>query len=67
MILLFLGGFQYAFLLIANNMIGLVPIDIKYILLIFVITALYCVVAIFAKRYYIKKYGEDCVLHGVYI
>lgn len=38
--------------------IGLVPISIKYILLIFVITFLYCIVASFAKKIYIKKYGK---------
>jgi Mg2+-importing ATPase len=41
-----------------GSLIGLVPIAIKYIFLIFAITALYCVVAIFAKKHYIKKYGE---------
>ena len=41
-----------------GNMIGLVPISIKYILLIFAVTILYCFVAIFAKKIYIKKYGE---------
>ena len=41
-----------------GNWIGLVPMDFKYIFMIFVITILYCFVAIFAKRIYIKKYGE---------
>lgn len=39
-------------------MIGLVPIAFKYIALIFAIAILYCFVAIFAKRVYIRKYGE---------
>ena len=39
-------------------MIGLVPIAVKYIFLIFVVTILYCFVALFAKKIYIKKYGE---------
>lgn len=38
--------------------IGLVPIGIKYICMIFVVTILYCFVASFAKKIYIKKYGE---------
>ena len=41
-----------------GNLIGLVPIAAKYILLIFAVTLLYCFVAIFAKKIYIKKYGE---------
>ena len=39
-------------------LIGLVPIDIKYIALIFAVTFLYCILAMFAKKIYIKKYGE---------
>ena len=39
-------------------MIGLVPIAAKYIFLIFAVTLLYCFVALFAKKIYIKKYGE---------
>ena len=39
-------------------MIGLVPIAAKYIFLIFAVTILYCFVALFAKKIYIKKYGE---------
>ena len=39
-------------------MIGLVPIAVKYIFLIFAVTILYCFVALFAKKIYIKKYGE---------
>ncbi len=41
-----------------GNLIGLVPIAIKYIFLILGITLLYCLVAIFAKKIYIKKFGE---------
>ena len=41
-----------------GNLIGLVPIAFKYILLIFAVTILYCFVAMFAKKVYIKKYGE---------
>ena len=41
-----------------GSLLGLVPIGIKYILLIFVVTILYCFVALFAKKIYIKKYGE---------
>ena len=39
-------------------LIGLVPIAIKYILLIFIVTFLYCILAMFAKKVYLKKYGE---------
>ena len=41
-----------------GNMIGLVPIAGQYIFLIFAVTILYCFVALFAKKIYIKKYGE---------
>ena len=41
-----------------GSMIGLVPIAVKYIFLIFAVTLLYCFVALFAKKIYIKKYGE---------
>ena len=39
-------------------MIGLVPMAFEDIVLIFGVTALYCVVAMFAKKVYIKKYKE---------
>src|SRR5699024_599492 len=39
-------------------LIGLAPIDIKYIALIFAVTFLYCILAMFAKKIYVKKYGE---------
>ena len=41
-----------------GSLIGLVPISMNYILLIFVVTFLYCILAVFAKKVYIKKYGE---------
>ena len=41
-----------------GNIIGLVPIAIPYILLIFAVSILYCFVALFAKKVYIKKFGE---------
>ena len=41
-----------------RNLIGLVPIAAQYIVLIFVVTFLYCILAMFAKKIYIKKYGE---------
>ena len=41
-----------------GNLIGLVPIAAQYIVLIFVVTFLYCILAMFAKKIYIKKYGE---------
>ena len=41
-----------------GTMIGLVPIAAKYIFMIFGVTFLYCIVALFAKKIYIKKYGE---------
>ena len=41
-----------------GDLIGLVPIAFPYIVLIFVVTFLYCILAMFAKKIYIKKYGE---------
>ena len=38
--------------------IGLVPIPLPYMSLIFGVPILYCIVALFAKKVYIKKYGE---------
>lgn len=43
---------------VLGTAIGFVPIAIKYLLMIFAITFFYCVVASFAKKIYIKKYGE---------
>lgn len=39
-----------------GNAIGFVPLAAKYIFMIFAITFLYCIVASFAKKIYIKKY-----------
>ena len=39
-------------------MIGLVPIASQYIFLIFAVTFVYCLVALIAKKIYIRKYGE---------
>ena len=56
-ILLILVGIIVPFTPI-GNLIGLVPIASQYILLIFVVTFLYCILAMFAKKIYIKRYGE---------
>lgn len=56
-ILLIIAGILVPFTALGTA-IGLVPISIKYILLIFAITFLYCIVASFAKKVYIKKYGK---------
>lgn len=41
-----------------GNMIGLVPLAGKYVLTIILVTLLYCIIATFAKKIYIKKYKE---------
>ena len=41
-----------------GSMIGLVPMQFSDIVLIFGVTFLYCIVAIFAKKVYLKKYKE---------
>ena len=41
-----------------GNAIGLAPLNIKYYSIIIGVPILYCFVAIFAKKIYIKKYGE---------
>ena len=41
-----------------GRMIGLVPIAYEYITLIWTVTVLYCMIAIIAKRIYIRKYDE---------
>ncbi len=41
-----------------GTLIGLVPMAFEYIVLIFIVTLLYCFVAMIAKKIYIKKYGE---------
>ena len=45
----------YTFL---GSLIGLVPLEFKYLAIILVVPILYCFVALFAKKIYIKKYGE---------
>ena len=41
-----------------GNVIGLVPIPISYMSIILGVPVLYCLVALLAKKLYIKKYGE---------
>ena len=41
-----------------GNIIGLVPISFIYLTIIIGVPILYCFVALFAKKIYIKKYGE---------
>ncbi len=41
-----------------GNAIGLVPIPIPYMSIILGVPVLYCFVAMFAKKIYIKRYGE---------
>ena len=41
-----------------GKIIGLVPISLKYLAIIIGVPVLYCFVALFAKKIYIKKYGE---------
>ena len=41
-----------------GSIIGLVPIPIPYMTVILGVPILYCFVALFAKKIYIKKYGE---------
>ena len=43
---------------VLGSMIGLIPIALEHVLLIFAVTLLYCVIAQYAKKVYIKKYGE---------
>lgn len=43
---------------VLGKAIGLVPITLNYLNVIVGVTALYCVVAMFAKKIYIKKYGS---------
>ncbi len=43
---------------ILGNVIGLVPLELKYLSIIIVVPILYCFVALIAKKIYIKKYGE---------
>ena len=41
-----------------GNVIGLVPLELKYLSIIIIVPILYCFVALIAKKIYIKKYGE---------
>lgn len=41
-----------------GNLIGLVPIPFEYLPVIILVPILYCFVAMIAKKFYIKKYGE---------
>ncbi len=41
-----------------GKLIGLVPIPLPYMSIIILVPILYCIVAMFAKKIYIKKYGE---------
>lgn len=41
-----------------GKIIGLVPISLPYMSIIIIVPILYCFVALFAKKIYIKKYGE---------
>ena len=41
-----------------GNIIGLVPIPLPYMSVIFGVPILYCIFALVAKKIYIKKYGE---------
>ena len=43
---------------ILGNVIGLVPLELKYLGIIIIVPILYCFVALIAKKIYIKKYGE---------
>ena len=41
-----------------GKIIGLVPLSLNYIIFIFIVTFVYCILALLAKKFYIKKYGE---------
>lgn len=41
-----------------GEMVGFVPIALEYVVLIVTVTILYCIIAMIAKKIYIKKYGE---------
>ena len=56
-ILLILAGIILPFTFL-GKMIGLVPLTFAYITLILTVTLLYCIIALFVKKRYIKKYGE---------
>ena len=56
-ILLPIVGLIIPFTLI-GKFIGLVPIAFEYVVLILTVTVLYCVIAMIAKKIYIRKYNE---------
>ena len=56
-ILLIIIGFIVPFTPL-GNVIGLVPIQGKFVVLIFEVTLMYCIVASIAKKIYIKKFKE---------
>ena len=41
-----------------GKILGFVPLAMEYIVLIITVTILYCIIAMFAKKIYIKKYSE---------
>ncbi|MDO5557262.1 MAG: magnesium-translocating P-type ATPase [Clostridia bacterium] len=43
---------------VVGNFIGLVPLSFKYISVIIIIPIIYDIVAVYAKKKYIKRYGE---------
>lgn len=56
-ILLPIVGLIIPFTLI-GKFIGLVPIAFEYVVLILIVTVLYCIIAMIAKKIYIRKYNE---------
>lgn len=56
-ILLIIVGIAVPFTWLGSA-IGLVPIPLEYMSVILGVPVLYCIVALFAKKVYIKKYGE---------
>ena len=56
-ILLMIAGILVPYTILGKA-IGLVPITLTYLPIILEISILYCFVAIFAKKIYIKKYGN---------
>ena len=56
-ILLIIVGILVPFTVLGSA-IGLVPIAAKHIWMILGVTLLYCIVATYAKKIYIRKYGE---------
>ena len=41
-----------------GRFIGLVALPLPYLSIILIVPILYCIVALFAKKFYIKKFGE---------